>query len=138
LGQVQNVIITLLLVVFFLSCSLGTAHYNNGEKNIDAVAEKTYNEFIGKWIIDRTPGTAWDEQLVLDLKNAASHFSATISAIGIKFGYDHPSNMYVWLATLSLPVVFADYFIYLIQYAIAMVWVGWDKVKVFLSGTKAN
>jgi hypothetical protein len=128
LGQIQNVLMTLLLVVFFLSCSIGTAHYNNGEKDIDSKAEKTYNEFIGKWIIERTPGIGWDEQFVLDVKNAAYHISATTSAVGIKFGYDHPSNIYPWLAALSLPVMFASYFLYLIQYFIAMVWVGWDKV----------
>ena len=130
MSQTISLIVSLFTIMFFLSCSLGTAYYNDGiVKDVDSAIEMDYSAFVSKYVVAREHGTPWDEQFTQDIRNATYSLSATIRAIGTKYGYEHPSNIYPWLAVAVLPIMFGAYFLFIVQYIIAMLWIGWDRLR---------
>ena len=140
MGKIINLALALFATMFFLGAVIGTDYSRTFDSQVkaDAQIEKEYAEQISKSFIPRTPGTDWYEQSVIDWQNSAYMFSWTLISWGKQIGYKNPMQAYAYLSIVPLILAFGAEFLYLIQYSIAMVWVGWDKVREVLKGSEVG
>ena len=131
MGRIINLFIALIATMFILGAVIGTNYreylYDDPtEANLQI--EKEYEAYMNKSIVLRTPGNGWLNQSVIDYQNAAYMFSWTAVSWGKQYGYENPMKAYSYLVYAPITLAFGAELMFVIQYAIAMVWVGWDKI----------
>lgn len=139
MGRIINLFMALLATMFLLGAVIGTnyreyLYKDSGEAN--AQIEKEYEMYMNKTIKHRTPGDSWMNQSVKDYQNAAFMFSWTALSWGKQYGYQNPMKAYSYLVYAPVFLALGAELIFVLQYAIAMVWVGWDKTKELVTKVK--